>query len=57
MKALTLATQMILVVTVVIGGFSYFWEWLRDRRLKRYDAMEHRIPMLWAQGTFRKKER
>ena len=57
MKALTLAVQLILVVTILVGGFSCWVDFIRDRRIKKYEASEKRIPILWAQGTLRRKER
>ena len=57
MKTLTLAVQLIMVVTVVIGGLSCLFDFIRDRRIKKYEESEKRIPILWAQGTFRRKER
>ena len=57
MKTLTLTVQLIMVVTVVIGVLSCVFDFIRDRRIKKYEESEKRIPILWAQGTFRRKER
>lgn len=57
MKDLGIAVVMLMWATIAVGTFGWAWEYIRDRRIKRYEASEKRIPTLLAQGTLRRKER